>query len=42
MIQKLYQLFVDKDCTQVEINPMAESAEHEGKYLNKLQLSNTS
>ncbi|CAG8499873.1 3144_t:CDS:2 [Funneliformis caledonium] len=29
MILKLYQLFTDKDCTQVEINPMAESADHE-------------
>ncbi|CAB4417878.1 unnamed protein product [Rhizophagus irregularis] len=29
MIQRLYQLFIDKDCTQVEINPMAESADHE-------------
>ncbi|CAG8551440.1 4575_t:CDS:2, partial [Gigaspora margarita] len=29
MMQKLYKLFIDKDCTQVEINPMAESVEHE-------------
>jgi succinyl-CoA synthetase beta subunit len=36
MIQRLYQLFIDKDCTQVEINPMAESADHEGEYLSKL------
>ncbi|RHZ82697.1 hypothetical protein Glove_104g37 [Diversispora epigaea] len=29
MIQKLYKLFIEKDCTQVEINPMAESSDHE-------------
>lgn len=38
MIQRLYQLFIDKDCTQVEINPMAESADHEGKYFRQLHL----
>lgn len=27
---KLYELFMDKDATMVEINPMAESADHEG------------
>ncbi|CAJ0837794.1 10009_t:CDS:2, partial [Entrophospora sp. SA101] len=29
MMQKLYKLFIEKDCTQVEINPVAESTEHE-------------
>jgi succinyl-CoA synthetase beta subunit len=28
---KLYDLFMQKDATMVEINPMAESADHEGK-----------
>ncbi|CAG8592727.1 17788_t:CDS:2 [Acaulospora morrowiae] len=28
-IQKLYKLFIEKDCTQVEINPLAESIEYE-------------
>ncbi|OZJ06701.1 Succinate--CoA ligase [ADP-forming] subunit beta, mitochondrial [Bifiguratus adelaidae] len=27
--EKLYKLFIEKDATQVEINPMAESSEHE-------------
>ena len=32
---KLYELFMEKDATMVEINPMSESADHEGnrRYL---------
>ncbi|KAJ2963638.1 hypothetical protein NQZ79_g1456 [Umbelopsis isabellina] len=28
--EKLYKLFIEKDATQVEINPMAESSDHQG------------
>ena len=28
-IQKLYKLFVDKDATQIEINPLSETSDHE-------------
>jgi succinyl-CoA synthetase beta subunit len=30
VFQKLYKLFIDKDATMVEINPMAESSTGEG------------
>ncbi|RUS19578.1 ATP-grasp domain-containing protein [Endogone sp. FLAS-F59071] len=32
--QKLYKLFIDKDATQVEINPMAESNDHKGPCMD--------
>jgi succinyl-CoA synthetase beta subunit len=28
-IQKLYKLFMEKDCTQVEINPLSETSDHQ-------------
>jgi succinyl-CoA synthetase beta subunit len=28
-IQKLYQVFTEKDCTQVEINPLSETSDHQ-------------
>jgi succinyl-CoA synthetase beta subunit len=33
MMMRLYKLFMDKDATMVEINPMAESATGEGTAL---------
>lgn len=33
MFQQLYKLFIEKDATMVEINPMAESANGEGIML---------
>jgi succinyl-CoA synthetase beta subunit len=30
---KLYKLFIEKDATQVEINPMSETSDHQGKSL---------
>jgi len=32
---KLYKLFIEKDATQVEINPMAESSDHQGKGIRQ-------
>jgi succinyl-CoA synthetase beta subunit len=29
-MMRLYKLFIQKDATMVEINPMAESSTHEG------------
>ena len=40
-MMQLYQLFWDKDATQVEINPMAESADGEGIMLFKIFLFHT-
>lgn len=36
---KLYKLFIEKDATQVEINPMAESSDHQGKKKKKKRLA---
>jgi succinyl-CoA synthetase beta subunit len=33
LMQRLYKLFIERDATQVEINPMAESASGEGRLV---------
>ena len=35
-IEKLYELFIARDATQVEVNPLGETDDGRGKYLNTL------
>lgn len=35
---KLYKLFTEKDATQVEINPLSESSDHQGKKRERVYL----
>lgn len=38
-IKKLYNLFITKDCTLLEINPLVETNDHYGNTIGKIESS---